>query len=143
MLEVLISISSLSHPQLTTLLFSRVFVSSPSLSLRVGRIPSHKGRVRVLRKSRFGAGDCTTSGWFLVRAILYRYRGARVGAPDWSRHHGFRYRPEQRGCRQGVFHGREHDDWREYLRYGRPDWYWRSGPSEFGPPRPDVFVLQV
>ena len=66
-----------------------------------------------------------------------------MGASDRSRHHGFCYRFEQRGFGEGVFYGRERDDWRKHLRFGWANWDWRSGSSEFGSPRPDVFVLEI
>jgi len=79
----------------------------------------------------------------VVRTVLYCHGRAGVGTPDRSRHYGFRHRFEQRGLRKGFFHGRERDDWRKHLRRSWTDWDWWGGPSEFGPPRSDVFVLQI
>ena len=79
----------------------------------------------------------------MVRTVLYRHGRTGMGTPDWSRHYGFRYRSEQRGLREGVLYGREHDDRRKHFCRSGADWDWRSGPSEFGPPRSDVFVLQI
>ena len=79
----------------------------------------------------------------MVRAVLHRNGRSGMGASDRSRYHGFRYRPQQRGLREGVFDGREHDDRREYLRHSWAHWNWRSGSIEFGPPCPDVFVLKI
>jgi hypothetical protein len=79
----------------------------------------------------------------MVRALLYRHGRAWMGASDRGRPYGFRYRSEQRGFRPGVFDGRERDYRGEYFCHGWTDWDRGSGPGEFGPSRPDVFVLQI
>jgi len=97
--------------------------------------------IYVLWKSRVGTRNCSIARWFVVRTVLYRHGRTGMATPNRSRPHGFRYRPEQRRSSKSVFHRRERDDRRKHLRRSWGDWDWRSGPSEFGPPRPDVFVL--
>ena len=117
--------------------------STFTFSLRVGRVPGHQSWFRILRKSRVRAGDRTTARWLVVRTILYRHGRTGMGASDRCRPHGFRYRFEQRGFREGVLDGREHDDRWKHLGLSWTDWDRRIGPSESRPPSPDVFVLQI